>query len=148
MYRETWSEITAGDLRELLFGRGTSSAADVALRIDPRYTRVAIDANRVMHNEFLRGLYEWGIVGLALLAYIILRLLIVAIRLSFKGNYSLLSVFPLLMLGLTIENVLASTGTGWGAGAALILGMVYAKWLKCCYAEGSLPHAYRRDLSD
>lgn len=138
MYREAWSKIAKGDLRELLFGYGTSSAADVALGIDPRYTRVAIDANRVMHNEFLRGLYEWGIVGLALLAYIVLYLLIVAIRLSFKGSYSLLSVFPLLMIGLTIENVLASAGTGWGAGVALILGMVYAKWLKCCYAEGEL----------
>ncbi len=128
MYQETISHITASNFFELLFGHGTSSGAEVALATDSlRYSPVTIDANRVIHNELLRSLYEWGIVGFTLLVCILTSLALAAFKEVRQGHYLLFSSFPMLLSGLVIENVLASAGGAYGAGIALVLSMAYAK---------------------
>jgi len=127
MYRETISHITASNFFELLFGHGTSSGAEVALAAEPWRGSVTIDANRVIHNEFLRSIYEWGIIGFILLICTFMSLAWIALKGVFQGDYLLFSSFPLLFSGLAIENILASAGGGYGVGLALVLSMAYAK---------------------
>lgn len=123
MYNQAIDEIKHFDAPHLIFGKGTSSGALVALNFDPvRYDPATIDANRVIHNEFLRALYEWGIVGLTLLVLGLVMLLFNAIRmigLGRKEGYFLLSVIILVLGGLNIENVLAGSGSPVGIGVAL-----------------------------
>lgn len=133
IYKETIEQISMANLSQIVFGHGTASGAEVALIADPvRYRMESIDANRVIHNEFLRALYEWGLVGVALLAFLITFIVVSSIKPTIAGRslsgYALFAALPMLVLSLSIENVLASAGSSWGVGFALVLGAAYAEW--------------------
>ncbi|WP_161552409.1 O-antigen ligase family protein [Rhodothermus marinus] len=126
MYHETVNEILSSTPWYIVFGHGTSSGANVALKTFPlRYDPNTIDANRVIHNEFLRAWYEWGIFGLGLLCVFTLFLIVVAIRKAKRGDFLLLSVLPVIILSLTIENILAGSGSSWATGVLLVLSRIY-----------------------
>lgn len=141
VFKLTLQKLQESSWHELLFGHGTSSGAEIALAFDPtRYTPTAVDANRVLHNEFLRAAYEWGLVGLVLL----ILLLAVVIRNAFHVyrvhhasrfvvNWLLVAVLPLIVLSFLVENVLAGSGNGWGVG---FLSVMVAS-----------PHIHRRAAS-
>jgi hypothetical protein len=115
--------------RELIVGSGTSSGAALMLNHDPdHYDREGIDANRVLHSEFLRALYEWGILGLGLLIAFL-----VATTTGFlkkiatdRGGPALAfaGALPSIVMGLAIENVLAGAASAGGVG--ILLAMSYA----------------------
>jgi len=132
MYHETLRGILSAGIPELLVGHGTSSGADIAFRIDSRrYLPETIDANRVIHNEFLRSLYEWGILGLTLILFITIYIIISAFWLSFRSSdHTLLAAMPPFIAGLLVENVLAFSASGWGIGVILVIGLTYAKRLE------------------
>lgn len=135
MYEETVRQISTASFSQILFGHGTASGAEVALAAYPgNYKVESIDANRVIHNEFLRALYEWGLVGAALLILVIMFILVSSIKSMINRKlitgYALFAVMPMFLLSLTIENVLASAGSGWGVGFILVLGAAYAEWQK------------------
>ncbi len=127
IYNHTIYEIKNFNAFHFIFGKGTSSGALVAINLDPfRYDSATIDANRVIHNEFLRALYEWGIIGISLLVLCLVMLAFRAIRLIMLGRkegYFMLSVFVLILGGLSVENILAGSGTPVGIGLALALSL-------------------------
>jgi O-antigen ligase len=125
VYQETIREIGENDLPRLIFGSGTSSGAEFMLRYDRRYRGATIDANRVLHNEFLRALYEWGIVGLTLLVgFLVLIFAKACVRVWRDGSVNALAVIcacPVIVFSLSIENVLAAAGGPGGVGFVLVL---------------------------
>lgn len=125
LYGGTIDEIKQSTSLELLFGHGTSSGGLVAMRLFPHnYRHSSLDPNRVMHNELLRTLYEWGITGFCLFTLSILTAYLAAVRVfnqSARHPYAgiFLSFFPAFLLGLSVENLMASAGTVVAAGLSL-----------------------------
>jgi hypothetical protein len=114
---------------ELFFGSGTSSGAALMLNHDPdHYDREGIDANRVLHSEFLRALYEWGILGLGLLlAFVIATTTGFVKKIAAEGGGAALAfagALPSIVMGLAIENILAGAASAGGVG--ILLAMTFA----------------------
>jgi hypothetical protein len=114
---------------ELFFGSGTSSGAALMLNHDPdHYDREGIDANRVLHSEFLRALYEWGIPGIGLLlAFVIATTAGFVKKIAAEGGGPALAfagALPSIVLGLAIENMLASAASAGGVG--ILVAMTFA----------------------
>ena len=111
---------------ELFFGSGTSSGAALMLNHDPdHYDREGIDGNRVLHSEFLRALYEWGIPGLGLLlAFVVATTTGFVQKIAAEGGGPALAfagALPSIVLGLAIENMLASAASAGGVGILLAM---------------------------
>ena len=114
---------------ELFLGSGTSSGAALMLNHDPdHYDRDGIDANRVLHSEFLRALYEWGILGLGLLlAFLIATTAGFVKKITADGGGAALAfagALPSIVMGLAIENILAGAASAGGVG--ILLAMTFA----------------------
>lgn len=114
---------------ELFFGSGTSSGAALMLNHDPdHYDLEAIDGNRVLHSEFLRALYEWGIPGIGfLLAFLIATTAGFVRKIIAEGGgpgLAFAGALPSIVLGLAIENMLASAASAGGVG--ILLAMTFA----------------------
>jgi hypothetical protein len=114
---------------ELFFGSGTSSGAALMLNHDPdHYDREGIDANRVLHSEFLRALYEWGIPGFGLLVgFVVATTAGFVKKIAAEGGGPALAfagALPSIVLGLAIENMLASAASAGGVG--IVLAMTFA----------------------
>jgi O-Antigen ligase len=114
---------------ELFFGSGTSSGAALMLNHDPdHYDRAGIDGNRVLHSEFLRALYEWGIPGLGLLLGFVIATTVGFVRkIAAEGGgpgLAFAGALPSIVLGLAIENMLASAASAGGVG--ILLAMTFA----------------------
>jgi hypothetical protein len=114
---------------ELFFGSGTSSGAALMLNHDPdHYDREGIDGNRVLHSEFLRALYEWGIPGLGLLLGFVIATTVGFVRkIAAEGGgpgLAFAGALPSIVLGLAIENMLASAASAGGVG--ILLAMTFA----------------------
>lgn len=71
----------------------------------------SVDPNRALHDEFLRSLYEWGLVGLFSLTLFLFQ----AFRLGLSNalvqgspqGWAFLAIFVPLMISLTVKNFLA-----------------------------------------
>jgi hypothetical protein len=129
IYQEILIRLEKRNGTELFFGSGTSSGADLMLNHDPdHYDKEGIDANRVLHSEYLRALYEWGILGLGLLcAFLIATIVGFARKMGSEGGgraLAFLGVLPSIIMGLAIENVLA--GAASAAGVGILLAMTFA----------------------
>jgi len=114
---------------ELFFGSGTSSGAALMLNHDPdHYDREGIDGNRVLHSEFLRALYEWGIPGIGLLvAFLVATTGGFVKKIAAEGGgpgLAFAGALPSILLGLAIENMLASAASAGGVG--ILLAMTFA----------------------
>jgi hypothetical protein len=114
---------------ELFLGSGTSSGASLMLNHDPdHYDRDGIDANRVLHSEFMRAVYEWGILGLGLLLAFLVATTVAFLRkiTSDRGGAALAfaGALPSIVIGLAIENILAGAASAGGVG--ILLAMTYA----------------------
>lgn len=109
---------------ELVFGSGTSSGPAVLSGLTSRFWEVE-DANRTIHNEFLRSLYEWGVVGALLLSGFVISALWPYLNSLRNGSLApalvILAILPTLLLGLLFENVLAGPVAGGGTGYLLAL---------------------------
>jgi O-antigen ligase len=122
LYRRSIDAIEASTLPELLLGHGTCNGALIAATLskDP-------DPNRAMHNEWLRALYEWGLVGLTLWILFIAALGGYAIR-ALRGSrrhcaVPLLIYLPAFCLGLTGENFIAAAGNLASVGLLMLIGI-------------------------
>jgi O-Antigen ligase len=114
---------------ELFFGSGTSSGAALMLNHDPdHYDREGIDANRVLHSEFLRALYEWGIPGFGLVVAFVVATTAGFVKkiAAERGGpaRAFAGALPSILLGLAIENMLASAASAGGVG--ILLAMTFA----------------------
>jgi len=131
MYTGVFEDLRGSETWQILLGHGTSSGGSVALRIFPEtYKPSQIDANRVIHNEWLRAFYEWGVVGLCLLAASLFSLpLGIMVQLKnaqWKRNAPVvLAFFPAFLASLSTENVLAGAGNAVTMSLALIIALLW-----------------------
>jgi O-Antigen ligase len=142
IYDEILAQLERRDGVQLFFGSGTSSGAALMLNYEPdHYDKEAIDANRVLHSEYLRALYEWGILGLGLLcAFLIATISGFVKKIVFSGGgpaLAFLGVLPSIVIGLAIENVLA--GAVSAAGIGILLTMTFAWTVEPISSVEALP---------
>ncbi|MCW5978626.1 MAG: O-antigen ligase family protein [Bryobacteraceae bacterium] len=129
MSRYTMRELRDADWKALLFGHGSASGGDLAIKywrgVNLRY----LDNNRVFHNEWFRILYEWGIFGfmiwLATLTSFVCALAVVRRRYPRVNVQPSLAYFPAFLLALASENILAGAGNAVTIGFAVLLGLMW-----------------------
>jgi O-antigen ligase/polysaccharide polymerase Wzy-like membrane protein len=124
LYARTWSEISGRSFQELLVGSGTSSGGDLASQWE-KDLETGLDPNRTIHNEILRTIYEWGLIGLGM-AVLLIGLLIKgawrsAVREGSTPAFAILALIPTVLALLITANPLAGPGSAAGVGLLLIL---------------------------
>jgi O-Antigen ligase len=126
IYEEIFERLEKRDVVQLFFGSGTSSGAALMLNRDSEnYEPNSVDANRVLHSEYLRALYEWGILGLTIfMAFLCATIIAFKRKIAAEGGgngLAFLGVLPSLLIGLAIENILAGAVSAAGVGILLAL---------------------------
>lgn len=123
VYAEAVKELSDRSWQELAMGSGTSSGALVGLQTG-FFQESNVDPNRVIHDEFLRALYEWGVFGLAAFVCFLGTLFRLGMRMikltSSPYAWACLAVFGPLLASLLIENVFADGASPGGVGYCLI----------------------------
>lgn len=123
--------IRNADISQLVFGRGTCNGALITAAISASYRHFP-DPNRMFHNEWLRVIYEWGLIGSLFWLMMFGSIIQYAIRgviLDPAGNAKPLLIYlPSFMIGLAGENFIA------GAGHAANMGFIFA------IALSTIPH--------
>jgi hypothetical protein len=142
LYRRAFVAISESSLLELTFGHGTSNGR-VLLGVIAR----SGDANRAVHNEWLRILYEWGGVGLGLWFVFIFSMIAYAIqgvRMDRLGHARPLLIFiPAFLAGFSTENILAGAGHAENIGFVLLAALAAASHRKrILYLPASIPIPY------
>ena len=129
LYQKTLDELTQRSPVQLLIGSGTSSGADLVLE-QGFFGESNVDPNRALHDEFLRAVYEWGFVGLSaflLFLWCAFKFGLHAIREHASPEaWAFLAISAPLLISLTVENVLADSGSPGGVGYNLILTAMVA----------------------
>jgi O-antigen ligase len=119
----TLNAITSSSAAQLLFGHGTSNGRLLLGELNKGIG----DPNRAVHNEWLRILYEWGILGLLIwLAFIgsISAFAWSGMRIDPRGYAKPLLVYlPAFMLALLGENILAGAGHAENIGFILLIAI-------------------------
>jgi O-antigen ligase len=115
--------IQESTVRELIFGHGTSNSAAVTGSL----IHSGVDPNRTMHDEWLRILYEWGLIGLILWLIFFASITIFAIQGVRRDPHGfakpLLVYLPAFALALATENMLAGAGSDVTTGFLLALAL-------------------------
>lgn len=122
----------------IVFGSGTSSSADLIVYRHIRYRDYdedTVDANRTAHNESLRSLYEWGLVGSVFFFVTLLGLIIGSLRIArADGSPSAYLLAFMVTLALTVYfllgNMLAAAAEPIGISITLALGAITAAGLR------------------
>ena len=126
IYSDAEQRIRQFSLLTLAFGKGTSSAANVKMDVLTEYDAADVDANRAMHDEFLRAFYEWGAIGLILLVSVCILLTrrCVKVGLAFPRPAFIpcIGLLAGIWLSLLVENFLSDPGGPGGTAVALFLG--------------------------
>jgi hypothetical protein len=119
----TLTAIESSSASQLLFGHGTSNGRFLLGELN----RGIGDPNRAVHNEWLRVLYEWGILGLLIWLAFIGSVTVFAwrgMRKSSPGYAKPLFVYlPAFCLALLGENILAGAGHAENIGFILLLAI-------------------------
>jgi hypothetical protein len=117
------SRIRSSDIGQLVFGRGTCNGALITAAISASYAHFP-DPNRMFHDEWLRVIYEWGLIGSVLWLLMfgsIIQYAIKGVAIDPGGNAKPLLIYlPSFMIGLAGENFIA------GAGHAANMGFIFA----------------------
>jgi O-antigen ligase len=146
IYDQAWQRLASRDPLAMTVGSGTSSGASIVLGYDLRYDENRVDANRVVHNEILRALYEWGIVGALLFISVLAALAWYFVRAALKERiqpaYAFLSLLPTLILGCLSENILAGSSSPAGVGLLISLtyGVAYCHFARARRTEARILH--------
>jgi hypothetical protein len=115
--------IRGGSLLEICFGHGTSNGRLVRGQLDKGIG----DPNRSVHNEWLRIMYEWGIVGFILWLLFIGSLMAYAIEGLKHDNLGfakpLFIYVPAFCIGVTGENIIAGAGHAENVGLLVLIGI-------------------------
>lgn len=128
IYATLLDQIKQKPMNAVFFGSGTSSTGELitqGLFTYRDYNENTVDANRLAHNEFLRALYEWGVIGLtiflAFLGSVTMGTFYRAIKLGTFKIYTLSTSFIVLFLFLMLENVLAGSAGPGGVMISVLL---------------------------
>lgn len=131
IYGQAITELSQRNVSQLVFGSGTSSSGQVVIDLWPAaYNSDDVDGNRSMHDEFLRALYDWGFIGLCLLVWFLIALGKSSLNLFQQkktlGALAFLGLFPTILIGLAVGNVLAEAGFPGGTGFVCVLACAAA----------------------
>ena len=142
LYEHAVKALAESSLLQLSFGHGTSNGR-LLLGMMIRTG----DANRSVHNEWLRILYEWGSVGLGFWIVFICSVIVYAIegvRRDRLGHARPLLIFlPAFLAGFSTENVLAGAGHAENIGFVLLAAMAAVSHRKrVLYLPKSTPIPY------
>ena len=122
LYQRTMESIETSSVLQLVFGHGTCNGALITATVSKNP-----DPNRAMHNEWLRVIYEWGIVGLTIWLVFIGALVAYAVKgvNTDRGSYSkpLLIYLPAFALGLSGENIIAGAGNAVSVGLLVLIAL-------------------------
>jgi hypothetical protein len=145
VYQRAFKAIGESSLTELAFGHGTSNGR----LLRGTLARGVGDPNRAVHNEWLRILYEWGSVGLALWLVFIFSVILYALKGVRKDRLGharpLLIFLPAFLAGFSTENVLAGAGHAENIGFVLLAAMATVAYRKrILYLPTSIPIPYIR----
>ena len=125
IYERALSIMPDRDIFPLIFGSGTSSGAQLVIGYDSRYSEDGIDANRVVHSDFIRTFYEWGLLGgftfLSFLGASLISYLNLAMLKKSTAALAFIGIFPNLLFGLAIENILTASSSPDGIGIVLVM---------------------------
>jgi hypothetical protein len=120
---KAWDMIRAGSVLELCFGHGTSNGRLVRGELNKGIG----DPNRAVHNEWLRILYEWGIVGLILWLLFVGSLMAYAWDGLKRDKYGfakpLFIYVPAFCIGVSGENIIAGAGHAENVGLLVLIGI-------------------------
>ncbi len=125
------SEIADSSPTQLIFGHGTSNGAAITASLFRNYSlkEAQMDPNRMLHNEWLRVIYEWGLLGSILWLGFVSSILVLAwkrLRLGSGDAAKALCVyFPGFLFALAGENILAGAGNVVNMGFLLVLALAY-----------------------
>ncbi len=115
--------IRTGSVTQLLFGHGTSNGR----LVQGSLSKGIGDPNRAVHNEWLRILFEWGIVGIALWMLFIGSLMLYAYEGLKRDNFGfakpLFIYLPAFCIGVSGENIIAGAGHAENIGLLLVIGI-------------------------
>lgn len=118
-------QLKKSNFTDLIFGRGTSNGSLVTGSLFRSYSRFP-DPNRMLHDEWLRVIYEWGLVGMLLWCSFWISVLIYAVRGVRKDSLGyakpLLIYLPAILVALAGENIIAGAGTATTVGFLMLLG--------------------------
>jgi O-antigen ligase len=119
----TLTALASSSPPQLLFGHGTSNGRFLLGELNKGIG----DPNRAVHNEWLRILYEWGILGLLLWLAFMGSITVFAwqgVRGDPRGYAKPLFVYlPAFWLALLGENILAGAGHAENVGFILLLAI-------------------------
>ena len=137
----------ASDAGQVLLGHGTSSGGNIALQVFPtRYRSDRLDANRTIHNEWLRAFYEWGVVGASLwvgvfgsiLGGLVSRYRKAPSRMSASAA---LSFLPAFLSALLTENIVAGAGNAVTMSFAIMIALLWLPTAGISSSGASRVHA-------
>jgi hypothetical protein len=132
IYRNVIDELRNARASDLVFGHGTSSGGNVVLHVYPQSYKVdRLDANRAIHNEWLRVLYEWGIIGLGTLTAVFIAIVAGLVRCQWirggkLGPQAAFSFLPAFVIALSAENLLAGAGNAATLSLALVVALTWS----------------------
>jgi O-antigen ligase len=143
LYQRAFKAIAESSLLELTFGHGTSNGR----LLRGTLTRGVGDPNRAVHNEWIRILYEWGSVGLALWFVFIFSIILYAyqgVRKDRLGHARPLLIFiPAFLGGFSTENILAGAGHAENIGFVLLAALAAVSHRKrIMYLPAPMPIPY------
>lgn len=114
--------LKASTIEELIFGHGTCNGGVISGSTSKR-----TDPNRFFHDEWLRVLYEWGLIGMTLWLLLFGSLIAFAfesVRADRLGYAKpLLAYLPAFLVGLAGENFLAAAGNAVNCGFLLLIAL-------------------------
>lgn len=112
-----------------MLGKGMSSSG--MLIHDKAYnqltgTVVTTDPNRVLHNEFLRVAFEYGIIGLLMFLAFLLSVVLSVMRpeTPMHAKLMFMAFMPGFIVFLLVENIFSGSGSAGGIGFLLVLSYV------------------------
>jgi O-antigen ligase len=123
VYQRAIAAIQQSSPLEIVFGHGTSNGRILRGSMSEGVG----DPNRAVHNEWLRVLYEWGVVGALLWLIFLGAVIAYAYQGTRKANGSyarpLLAFIPGLLGALSTENFVAGAGTAGNIGIILLIAL-------------------------
>lgn len=125
LYRGAIAQLENSTVKEFVFGRGTSNGSLVTGSIFRGYAGM-VDPNRMLHDEWLRTIYEWGLVGMFLWCAFwvsIAAYAVTGVRHDRWGYAKPLLIYvPALLVALAGENFIAGAGNAMSLGFLMLVG--------------------------
>jgi O-antigen ligase len=124
VYERAIAAVEQSSPMQIIFGHGTSNGRILRGSMSEGIG----DPNRAVHDEWLRVLYEWGVVGTLLWLLFLGSIIAYAYQGARKQNGSyarpLLAFIPGILGALSTENFLAGAGTAGNIGIVMLVALV------------------------